>query len=486
MRIAILILIIGLTSSLKAQRIFSESELVAVVKKYHPIARQALLDVRIAEANLVASRGAFDPVLSIDNRRKDFDGTTYYDQFGTELKIPTWYGIDLYAGQETIRGDRLNPESTKGRINYAGVSIPLVQNLVMDKRRAVLQQSKVYIQQSEFMRKAALNDLLAEALEAYWEWWEQYQAMEVIQSALQIAKARLDMVRTGYQLGSFPAIDTLEATTQVQFFEQQKSEAEMLLQNSRLNLSVYLWSEGDQPYTLPEDAIPQMTGPAAVPGDNWKPGFDLTPGVDLSPGSAISPGTDLTPGLDTLLTAASVHPMLVEYDYKLKGLAIEKKLQFQSLLPELRVKYNGIGRDFSKTFEDAFLNNNYRFGLVLSVPLRLSEGRGQFRAAKLKIEQTKLEQVSKQVAIQNKVQQYYNEWRQTLVQYQLQQDLVQNYLGLQKGEETKFANGESSLFLVNSRESKTLDGQRKELALAAKIQKLNVRLKWAAGIYGGN
>lgn len=485
MRIAILILIIGLTSSLKAQRIFSESELVAVVKKYHPIARQAMLDVRIAEANLVASRGAFDPVLSVDNRRKDFDGTTYYDQFGTELKIPTWYGIDLYAGRETIRGDRLNPESTKGRINYAGVSIPLVQNLVMDKRRAVLQQSKVYIQQSEFMRKAALNDLLAEALEAYWEWWEQYQAMEVIQSALQIANARLDMVRTGYQLGSFPAIDTLEATTQVQFFEQQKSEAEMLLQNSRLNLSVYLWSEGDQPYTLTEDAIPQMTGPA-VPGYNLNPGFDLTTGVDLSTGSSIAPGTASIPGLDSLLTEASVHPMLVEYDYKLKGLAIEKKLQFQSLLPELRVKYNGIGRDFSKTFEDAFLNNNYRFGLVLSVPLRLSEGRGQYRAAKLKIEQTKLEQVSKQVAIQNKVQQYYNEWRQTFVQYQLQQNLVQNYLGLQKGEETKFANGESSLFLVNSRESKTLDGQRKELALEAKIQKLNVRLKWAAGIYGGD
>ena len=117
------------------------------------------------------------------------------------------------------------------------------------------------------------------------------------------------------------------------------------------------------------------------------------------------------------------------------------------------------------------------------MPLRLSEGRGAFRAAKLKIEQTKIAQRFKQQTVENKVKTHYVEWQQTQVQYQQQQKLVQNYINLQRGEETRFAIGESALFLINAREAKTIEGQRKEMALAAKTQQAMVRLQWAAGAF---
>lgn len=454
MKAVIFVTVLSISFSAGAQKIFTQYDLVAVVKKFHPVAKQALIDVRISEANITASRGAFDPVASIDNSRKDFDGINYYNQQWGELKIPVWYGVDLYAGTEKVRGERINPEESKGTLNYIGISVPLVQNVIIDKRRAAVRKAIVLKEQSEAERMIALNDLVAEALVAYWDWWENYRQLEVVKSSLQNASARFNMIRTMYQLGERPAIDTLEAATQVQFFEQQETEVNMMLQKSILQLSFYLWGEGDIAYDLPADAVPE------------------------------TPQTEASPGLDSLLAEAGLHPRLLEYDFGLKILDIEKRLKFQSLLPEVRAKYNSISRDFSKTFTNTFFDNNYRFGLTFSMPLRLSEARGSYRAAKLKIEQARVAQIAEKVRIKNMVEQFYTVWQQTRMQYQQQQKLVNNYNTLQKGEETKFTNGESTLFLVNAREAKTIEGQRKELSLAAKIQQAAVRLRWAAGVFG--
>ena len=440
MRGLLLLSIIFLHSSLGAQKIFTEAEFIAAVKEFHPVAKQALLDVRIAEANLIASRAGFDPVASFDKSRKDFDGITYYNQQWSQVKIPTWYGIDIHAGQETVRGNRINPEETKGTINFVGVTVPLVQNLVTDKRRAAVLQARVLKKSSEVSRKAALNDLIAEAALAYWDWWEQEQVLKVVQVSIKNAKARLAMVKTAHYLGDRPAIDTLEAASQVQFLEQQETEAFMWRQKSRLELSTFLWKEKETAYELPEDALPALSQ------------------------------SQTFPLLESLLAKARVQPVLLQYQYKLQSLGIERRLKFQSLLPEVTAKYTGISRDISKTFNGALFDNNFRFGLGVSLPLRLSEGRGDYRAAKLKIEQTRMEQIAKQVTVENKVKQYYIEWQQSGTLYRQQQQLVANYRALQKGEELRFANGESSLFLVNAREAKTIEGQRKELEIAAKIQ----------------
>jgi outer membrane protein TolC len=117
------------------------------------------------------------------------------------------------------------------------------------------------------------------------------------------------------------------------------------------------------------------------------------------------------------------------------------------------------------------------------VPLRISQGRGEYQQAKLKIDHAKLTQVNKQVELYNKVKQYYTEWQQTNQQLRLQQSLLSNTIVLQRGEETKFSNGESSLFLVNSRELKTIETHYKLIELRAKNRKALISLKWSAGTF---
>lgn len=451
------IFVIGLllweASELWAQKVFTEEALVAAVKQYHPVAQQALLDVKIARAEVTKSQGAFDPLLQWNNSRKEFDGTIYYDQQDAALKIPTWYGIDLYAGKESLSGNRLNPEKTKGSIYYLGVSMPLVQNLVLDKRRAALQQAKLFREQALWQQRTALNDLLVTAIEAYWQWWGVYHYYQLVQAALINAQKRLQLVRTAYALGDRPAIDTLEAYTQLQLFLLKENEVKREVEKAQLELSAFLWKEQQQPYQLPADAIPQATQDVEVLA------------------------------FEELLDAVRRHPELEVYGYKLKGLQIERRMQFQSLLPAVDLKYQHMDRAFDRNIHSSWLENNYRFGISVAVPLRLSEGRGAYKVARLKLDQTRLAQLHKQWELETKLRKQYVEWEQSREQVHRQQSLVANYMTLQRGEEVRFQNGESSLFLVNARELKVIESQQKQIEWQVKNKVALVRLKGAAGLF---
>jgi len=177
------------------------------------------------------------------------------------------------------------------------------------------------------------------------------------------------------------------------------------------------------------------------------------------------------------------HPELAVYNFKLNALVVERKLKFQELLPKIDLKYNQLGKgyDLASTATKTLFDNNYKYGIGFSMPLRLSSGRGEYKMAKLKITETQLQQNQKQTDVINKVRKYYNQ----LVNYQSQVTLLQRtYAGvlqLQKGEETRFFNGESSLFLVNSRENKTQETMLKLIEATVKLNKTALGLQWASG-----
>jgi outer membrane protein TolC len=153
------------------------------------------------------------------------------------------------------------------------------------------------------------------------------------------------------------------------------------------------------------------------------------------------------------------------------------------LLPKLDLKYNQLGKNYNvaATAVKTLFDNNYRFGIQFSMPLRLSQGRGAYKLAKLKVTETIWQQRQKEIDISNKVNSYYNE----MVNYKNQVEVLkrnyENYLRLQKGEEMRFLNGESSLFLVNSRENKSLETWIKLTEQTIKLNKTRWGLEWMAG-----
>jgi outer membrane protein TolC len=141
----------------------------------------------------------------------------------------------------------------------------------------------------------------------------------------------------------------------------------------------------------------------------------------------------------------------------------------------------GRGYELQKNLGAPLFENNFQYGISFGIPLRLSQGRGEYRKAKLKITETSLQQKQKALQVENKVKSYFNELLVLKSQVALQEKTLNNFQALQRGEEIRFQAGESSLFLINARENKTLEAMQKLQELKAKYHKTENALQWAAG-----
>jgi outer membrane protein TolC len=437
-------------------------QVMEIVRKHHPVVRQAAISVEKSRAEITIARGMFDPVLSHYMSNKVFDGTNYYNYSSPEILIPTWFGMEVYGGLQNLRGERYDPTQTFGQSNYLGLSVPLARDLIIDKRRAYLRQAKNFNTLTIAEQKAIINDLMMDAVEAYWHWARSYQLFTIYNEVVNINRQRLNLVVKAYNNGERPAIDTVEATAQLQKFIYQQNNALLDFQNAGLGLSLYLWKDGIEPYTLPADVIPY---------DTWDMDMDLK---------------NFKLNLNELLNVAdNNHPDLLVYNSKLKILNIDKQLKFQQLLPKADFRYNHLAKNFdwvANANVAPFFDNNYQYGFKLELPLRISEGRGQYKLARLKIEETLLDQKQKRLSIQLKVKNYYNEFSILGEQIIVQSSNYNNYTKLASAEVTRFDNGEGSLFLINTRENTALESLEKLIEVKAKYMKSIYAMQWSAGL----
>ncbi|WP_204277691.1 hypothetical protein, partial [Enterobacter hormaechei] len=77
-------------------------------------------------------------------------------------------GLDVKTGLENNGGQFLNNQVTEGQSSYVGIELPIAKGLLIDKRRATLQQAKIYRSQSEQEKAKMINDLLFDAYTGYW------------------------------------------------------------------------------------------------------------------------------------------------------------------------------------------------------------------------------------------------------------------------------------------------------------------------------
>jgi outer membrane protein TolC len=187
---------------------------------------------------------------------------------------------------------------------------------------------------------------------------------------------------------------------------------------------------------------------------------------------------------DQLINRANLeNPSVQSLNIELAALEVERKLKQQSLLPSLNIKANLLNQGYNvmKNFSGAFLQNNYVWGLQFKIPLFLREGQGSYKQAKLKIAETNYELNAKQWSTANKIRAYYAESILLKEQIAAAQQAYNGYTALLKAENLRFQNGESSLFLLNTRENKVIETAEKLIQLRAKYLKASYGISWAAG-----
>ena len=433
----------------------SHQEFLNIVKNYHPLALKYQLQNKIANAEITKARGNFDPVLAGKLGEKNIDGTKYYEQKNVELGIPTWYGIDITGSYNYLDGEKLNNSETKGGLYQFGVTIPLAKNLLYDKRRAMLDQAKFGLKMTEAEQIVLTNELLLDAENTYWDWVKNYEIYKLQKSAVEINRKRLELTKKTYEFGERPAIDTVEAASQLQSFELQERNAYLNFVKSTQELQMFLWKDKQDLYEIAQLIFPSSS---------------------LDEHSGYSDYEFLLQNLESKLLQN--HASLEYYLQKQNILESERRLKWQSFLPKIDFTYNFFNKENYKADFLPLFDNNFQYGLKLEIPIFQRQARADYEIAKLIISQNQQDSQLKLREVNTKIETYKYEVTNYFSQIDISAKNLNNYLRLLNAEETRFGNGESSLFLINSRENKLLDAREKNIDLKAKFLKNYNKLKW--------
>lgn len=431
------------------------NDYMKIVVNEHPLAKKASLQPNKGAAAVMMERGGFDPYLFNKTKEKYLNENQYYSSINSGIKIPTWFGVEFQLANEYNRGYYINPENNTGTdgLWYAGVSVPIGQGLLIDQRRADLRKAQIFERATLQEQKIMLNDLLLDAGKYYWDWHFAYHSMKIFESATKVANERLSIIKKEAEIGEKPIIDTIEASIQLQNLMMNFQQAQIQEQNARAMVSIYLWIDGVLPVELQQNIAPTLT---INPDEIW-------------------------PNSTDLITQINNHPELVKSQLKIDDYSIDLRLTRDKLKPKINLNYNFLNDSYLSNFENYSINN-YTWGLNFSMPIFLRETRGDLKFKSIMLNEMQLDLEYKNAVLNYKILASQNERSLYRNQLLLQQKNLNYYRILFESERTMFTLGESSLFVLNTREQNFITAQIKLIELLSKGLKSELAVHYAQGI----
>jgi outer membrane protein TolC len=431
--------------------IVSFEQYLQTVKQNHPYLNATNLITQKADAERLTTKSFFDPYLSFEAGDKRFI-ENYYQYSQTELRLPLWWGMDLKTGVSYNNGPRLDNSETVGQNAYLGIQLPVLKNLLFDKRRAAVQQARIAQKQSRAEQVIERNNFLYDATLAYWRWSLSLELYTIAEQTFENNKSRLQFIKNSIVFGDRAAIDSVEQLTQFQMINLQRLNFLMDYKSAHYLMGAYLLDSAfkNKPIVYEKNILPVL--------------------VEDS----------LMAKVDAIVMN---HPLIQQNQYKVAALKIEKKLKFQSLLPTLDLNLNLLSKNTPANveFQNSYIQNNYQYGIKAGIPLRLSEGRGSYKLAQIKVNEQNYLLNFKTMELRSKLNMSINELGNYRNQLNLLEAAIVNYKKLLSAEEQKFKIGESSVFLINSREIKLFETQQKYIETKFKaIKAYYAYLKTAA------
>lgn len=444
--------------SAAGQTPFEETAFLQAVLAQHPVARQADLLNDAATAYLRKARGAFDPKLFASDKSKSYSGTDYYAYRGAGVVAETHFGIALESSWNETDGAYLNPESTlpEGGLWSVGATVRLGQGLLTDARRTALRKAEAYVTLNAAQRTAALNDLLLDAAAAYWKWYKAHEAAEVAQEAERLALIRLEGIRAAVTGGDRAAIDTVEARLRWSTRRMEAAAAATVLAQSRAKAAAWLWDDAGRPVALAEGVTP-------VAPTDW---VEATIWVTLKP-------------LNDRARSArwQSHPLNDALAAKGAAADAEIRLAREQLKPQLDARFLAL----SATSPTALGTSDYALELKAALPLFLRKERGALELARIDRENIALD-------LENKARKWEAEaygaglaWADHVRAWEAALETEALAEALLDAENIKFAAGESSVFLLNSREASLVKARKARIEAEVEAAMAWRRLGWIWG-----
>jgi outer membrane protein TolC len=301
---------------------------------------------------------------------------------------------------------------------------------------ADIRKAKIAQNLNSAERNLQAIEVLYEASTSYANWKRSYDEVKLYENYLKNAQIRYEGVSELIVQGDKPAIDSVEAGIAVTTRRLNLEDAQLKYTKARLELSNYLWFENNLPLELKEELLPEKTLSITI-----KETLQVNELNNFS--------------LDN-------HPKIKALDAKIALLNVEKQLKANALLPKLDLSYNYLSEPSAI---DQYRMEDYKIGLNFSIPIFLRKERAGLKLAKLKIQDTQFSLQFERKSLENKLKSQQQEIISLQKQQAYNSQLVQNFNQLLTAEDRLFGMGESSLFLINSRENTLVSSQLNAIGL---------------------
>lgn len=438
-KLLITLLVIHLSSlGQEVSNELSFEEFIGYVKKHHPLVKQANLRITESQAKLMKARGAFDPKIEASYDEKQYQDKEYYSFLNGSFKIPTWFGVEIKAAFDNNEGIYVNPENTlpNNGLTSLGVTVPIGQGLWINERMAELKQAKLYQNVAIAEQQLLVTEVLYEAALSYLNWKQSFDEVKLYENFLENAKVRYNGIVKSIELGDKPAIDSTEVGITLNSRKLSLEKANLKLNKARLALSNFLWTNDNVPLEINENLFPENNLLVTIPSF-----FNLSNSEEIS---------------------LENHPKLNALQNKIAIFKVDKNLQANKILPKLEASYNYLSEP--SAFEE-YRFEDYKIGVNFSLPIFLRKERAQFKLAKLQIQDAEFGYSFEKLSLENKIEAQKKEITSYAKQLNFNNKLVENYATMLNGEERLFLAGESSVFLINSRENALVNAQLSTIVL---------------------
>jgi len=449
MKLLSIFLILSFTINANGQELIELNYLsfVGSLIKNHPAIQSAQLEKANINLGKMAANGAFDPKLNYSNLFKDFNNINYYDMNATQISVPSYIG-DFKINYSTAFGQKVNPADYLPSNGVIGMyySMPLLRGLVTDDRRTELKRQSFSNELGDATYFKKSQALILVASKYYWDWVNFYNNYTLSMDNEQLALTRFENIKSSQKLGEIAPIDTIEAQTQWLIRQSERIKLQYKFNQYSLLLKNFIW-----------DSTIRNTN-------------------TIRPAN-LETSQILANQLVLLNYKTLSNPDITLYQLKINFTKLDAKLKREQLKPKLDA-YVGI---LSTPQNFDFNYQNRATGVAFEFPLFLRKERSGYRVAKNKIEQAKLEYQELNRKIDVDYKSTYLILEGLVIQIKLYEKLEIQYKKLLDAEIEKFNQGESSVFMINSREQKWVDTRQKKVELITDFYYQIALIKYIAG-----
>ena len=243
-------------------------EVLGSVDRAYPLLARALQERALAEAGYLEAQGAFDLKLKSKTDTKSL-GFYKYREFDAWAEQPTTlWGAEFYGGYSrgqgnfgAWEGDRLTLD--RGELR-SGLMLPLLRDREIDRRRANLRAADIEIDIAEQSIDRQRLSIYMVAARSYWQWVAAGRLRQVALDILDLAVQRTDNLQETVDAGMVAPIELVDNQRAILQRQAALVSAERGLQNAAIELSLFLRGDDGGPIVPADERLPDFPEPTPL------------------------------------------------------------------------------------------------------------------------------------------------------------------------------------------------------------------------------